>query len=120
MSLESLFPENKTLKFGDKDFIIREFVAHEFPAVVRLASTMSSTSQEEVVTMIDAHLESVLKLLSSVTGQPVDLLSKIRMQVLLKLIEAVIEENIDFFVQELPMAIRRVGAKMTGSRLSNF
>lgn len=119
MSLESLFPEPKVVKFGDSEITVREFVAHEFPAVVRLAASMTETSQEQVVQMVEQHTESVLKLLSSVTGEPLELLSKMRMSAILMLVEAVIEENIDFFVQALPTAISRVGAKMTGMRLSN-
>lgn len=121
MSLDSLFPEPKVVKFGDSEITVREFVAHEFPAVVRLAASMTEASQEQVVQMVEQHADSVLKLLSSVTCEPLERLSKMRMSAILVLVEAVIEENLPFFVDSLPTAISRVGAKvrMTGSTQSN-
>lgn len=117
--LNSLFPETKTLVVGDTSFIIREFVAHELPSVVALASNLSEVSQETIADLVAGNTDRLFALVSSVTGQPVDLIRKIRMPVLLMLVEEIIEVNLDFFVQVLPKALSRMGSKVTGTMRSS-
>jgi hypothetical protein len=118
-SLNSLFPEVKTVVIGETSFVIREFVAHELPAVVALASNMGSVSEETVAALVADNSERLFALVSSVTGLPIDVVHKIRLPVLLALVEEIIDANLDFFVQVLPKALSRVGSKVTGSMRSS-
>ncbi len=117
--LNSLFPEVKTVTIGETSFAIREFVAHELPAVVALASNLSEVSQETIAALVAGNTDRLFALIASVTGQPVDLVRKIRLPVLLMLVEEIIEANLDFFVHVLPKALSRMGSKVNGTTRSS-
>lgn len=117
--LNSLFPEVKTVVIGETSFVIREFVAHELPAVVALASNLSEVSQETIAALVADNTDRLFSLVSSVTDQPIDLVRKVRLPVLLMLVEEIIDANLDFFVQVLPKTLSRVGSKVAGTMRSS-
>lgn len=117
--LETLFPEQKTVTIGGKDFVIREFVAHELPSVVALVSNMSDVSQETIALLVADNTDRLISLISSITKQPIELIREVRLPVLMKLVEEIVEVNLDFFVQVLPKALSRLGSKVAGSMRSS-
>lgn len=121
MSIATLFPEPKIIKISEHEFMIREFHVKEFPTVIKIASKMTGANNEDIMQAVDLNMEMVLKMVSGVTGQPVEVIEKMRMPVLLHIIEKIVEENIDFFFLELPKAIQRMTKHLTtaGSAQSN-
>jgi hypothetical protein len=120
-SIDTLFPQEKVLTIEGTDFVLREFHAREFPAVVAIASQMSGGSQEDIIRALEANGDRVLKLVAGITKQPMDVVERVRLPVLLRIIEGILEENIDFFVVTLPATLQRVTGRVTtaGSKLPN-
>ena len=119
MSIESIFPIERSLTIADVDFKIREFQAREFPVVISLASKLSGVSQADIAQLIETQTDDIFKLVAAITAHPKADIERLRPAVLLQLIEAIIEENLDFFVLQLPQTIQRLGSKVTGTMQSN-
>lgn len=120
MELQTIFPEPRKIELGGKPFVVREFKARELPQVLSLASTLSEVSQEAITALLDTQTDRIFKLLSSVAEVPTEQVQELSASDLLTLLEEVVSENIDFFVQRLPETIRRVTGKVTaGSTPSN-
>jgi predicted sugar kinase len=118
-TIDILFPQEKVIRIEDRDFVVREFHAKEFPAVVAIAASMNGSGQADIISALEANGDKVLRLVSTVTNQPIEVVERLRLPTLLRLIEAILEENLDFFVRQLPQAIQRLGSRVTGSMQSN-
>jgi hypothetical protein len=113
-NIDVLFPVEKTIKIQDKDFTIREFHVREFPQVVKFAAKIGINGQDNIMEAVEGNIQDVLNIVASITNQPLDVIESMRLPVLLHLIEKIIEENIDFFVVQLPVSLNRVSKMMTG------
>ena len=119
MTIEHVFPQERLEVIGGLEFKVREFYAREFPAVISIASKLDTTAVLEIESLIETESDRLFALLASVTGQPVDVIQRLRGEVLTHLIERIIEENLDFFVRILPATLQRVATKVVGLRQSN-
>jgi hypothetical protein len=108
--LDILFPQSRELVIGGQPFQIREFVASEFSDVIALAGILSSG---DIGKAISEESERFFRLISSVTGVPVQTLEKMRMTALAKIVAEITEENAGFFVEVLPSLIQRVSKALT-------
>ena len=121
MSLETIFPEPRTLTLSGKQFVVREFKARELPQVLAIASKMTDISQEAIAALLDQESERLFRLLASVSGATEQDIGELSVSDLLALLEGVVSENVDFFVHRLPETIQRVTSKVTaGSTVSSY
>lgn len=120
MELQTIFPVPRTITLGGKPYIVREFKARELPQVLAIASQLTDVTQEAIAALLDTETDRLFRLLAAVTGTTEQDIGDLPVSDLLTLLEEVVVENVDFFVQRLPESIRRVTTKVTaGSTQSN-
>lgn len=113
--LNTLFPTAKTVNIGGHDFQVRELVAAEFPLVAALGHKLADIDLLGIGPLFETESDKMFALLASITGKPLDEIKRLRMSVIADLIAAVVEENMDFFVRQLPAILARVATKARGS-----
>ena len=120
MELQTIFPDPRTITLGGKSYVVREFKARELPQVLAIASKLTDFTQETLASLLDTETDRLLRLLAGVSNTTEQDVGDLPVSDLLTLLEEVVAENVDFFVQRLPEAIRRVTTKVTaGSTQSN-
>ena len=117
--LSTLFPSPRTVTISGTEFRVREFVAAEFPLVAALGSKLADFDLLGIGLLLETESERVFALTASVTGKPLAEIKQLPLSVLVDLILAIVEENLDFFVRRLPVAVRRLQEKVTGSMSSS-
>ena len=117
--LSTLFPSPRTVTISGAEFRVREFVAAEFPLVAALGSKMVDFDMIGIGLLLETESERMFVLVASVTGKPLTEIKQLPLSVLIELIAAIVEENLDFFVHKLPAAVRRLQERMIGSMSSN-
>jgi hypothetical protein len=117
--LSTLFPSPRTVTISGVEFRVREFVAGEFPLVAALGSRAIDFDAMGIGMLLETESDRVFALVASVTGRKVDEIKQLPISVLVDLIAAIVEENVDFFVRRLPTAVRQLQERMTGLTQSN-